>query len=408
MNKAYKYSRFSLIISLIILCFFCQCDFSNTNEDTNELTIGVLLPVTGEGPIQGDAVLAAIEMAVDDLNAFLLQEEDTREISIEFIDTHYDILTYVAGLEFMIDENIKIILTCGTSAEITLLKNLIDTADVILIDHSSTSYSLSVSDKIIRMIPDDELTSDAMVEAMEDAGIEKLITLYRNDIWGTGLNTLISDKFPLNGGTLVEAIPYSARPYNAAVEEKIAFLDSVVQATLTGNLASEIAVELISFEEGIDFMAEASKYAALKEVTWFGSDGLTLNEDLLEDTLAVLFADSVHFASPVFGEPDEEDFRTMKTLIETEVGYTVDPYVLCAYDALWVSALTLLDDDSETIAELKTELLQNFSTHEGICGDIELDANENRIDTHFDFWGLEENSGDYFWIKLYSVLDIGS
>jgi branched-chain amino acid transport system substrate-binding protein len=405
MNKAHKYSRFSLIIPLIILCFFCQCDFGNTNEDTNELTIGVLLPVTGEGPVQGDAVFTTIEMAVDDLNDFLLQEEDTREISIEFIDTHYDILTYVAGLEFMIDENIKIILTCGTSAEITFLKNLVDTADVILIDHSSTSPLLSVSDNIIRMIPDDDLTSDAVISAMEDAEIEKLITLYRNDIWGTGLNTLIDDKFSDGGGTVVETISYNARSINTEIDEKIALLDSIVQVALTDNLPNEIAVKLISFEEGIDIMEEASKYPALMSVKWFGSDGLTLNEDLLNNALVAPFADSVHFASPVFGEPDEAEFRAMKALIETEVGYSVDPYVLCAYDALWVAGLTLLNDKSKTIEAFKSALLLEFSDHEGICGDIELDANENRIDTHFDFWGLEESSGNYSWIKLYSIFD---
>ena len=241
MNKPHKYSLISLIVAVFIICFFCQCDLWNTPEDSDGLTIGVLLPVTGTGPVQGEATLAAIEQALDDLNDQLFDEGDMREVSIEIIDSQFDIEQYIIGLEALIAQDIKVILTCGTSAEIAFIKNVIDTADVILIDHSSTSPSLSVSDKIIRMIPDDDLTSDAMIQAMENTEIEKLITLYRNDIWGTELNTLIEDKFSLGGGTVVETIPYNARILSVEISDKIAMLDSVVQVAFTGSLANEIA-----------------------------------------------------------------------------------------------------------------------------------------------------------------------
>jgi len=70
-KNVYTYS-FKVILSFffITLLFIISCsDDSTNNNDGNIIKIGALMPLTGSGSSAGESMLAAINLAVDDIKS---------------------------------------------------------------------------------------------------------------------------------------------------------------------------------------------------------------------------------------------------------------------------------------------------------------------------------------------------
>lgn len=392
---------FIFMCGIILLLCSCSDDSSPTQQGTESIEIGVLLPITGSGPIQGDVILSAITIARDEFNDELSSSGSEINIELNTIDTQYDLDNYISGLQELSREGIKFIITSTTSAMLSILKSYADTMDVILIEQGSTSPSLAESDHIFRMIPDDNMLAEIISNIYIDEGIEHLVILFRNDIWGADLANLIETHFVNVGGHINDKIAYSAlKPQNELPAAISQLNDQVAQAIGTYG-ADKVAVEFISFEEGIDFFKEAAKYTDLGLVKWYGSDGITLNNDLPYDTTASQFAQKVRFASPLFAEYNSDKYNSVKAAVEADINKPAISLALVAYDALWIAAKTITENPNADKNSLKSKLLDVVSEYEGITGPINFNASEDRTDANYDFWGIELTGDDYYWIKLF-------
>jgi ABC-type branched-subunit amino acid transport system substrate-binding protein len=166
---------------------------------------------------------------------------------------------------------------------------------------------------------------------------------------------------------------------------------------------SKVAIELISFEEGISFLVEASKFEELSRVKWYGSDGAALSAKLLEDPTASRFAANVVWKNTITFAATDIAVRVYWT-VKDRVGYSPDPYSFISYDSLWVLALAIAyaggPEDVDRVADM---ILKVLETYEGATGKIRLNEFGDRAGSDYAIFAPVVVGGKVEWrmVELY-------
>ena len=395
-----------LVYGIIILAFFgnsCSDSSSGPSALPQNLQIGVLLPETGFSPINGTAQKAAVELAVEDVNAYFTGNNLPAHIEAVIMDTQGSIDEESRLFDEMAEQEIPIVICSMTSGSMALIKPQIDAGRIIVLNDVSTSPQLSLDDNLFRLVPDDRYSARVMADFLMESGIEKIVIYYRNDLWGTTLQEEIASAFtaPLKGGIVADSIVYDARLYMVDMDEKMDDLNTSLTQALIGTTADKVAVILISFEEGIEILKRAAAYPALSSVRWFTGDGLGQNMDLLNDAAAAAFAYTVGLQSPLIAETDSDLYRDLRTRIQAKTGLDHYAFAPVIYDAVWLAALTMAEAGSNAgSALIKTVLIQEAEYYEAVTGIIEFNSAGDRSACAYDFWAVDLVHGNYAWVKI--------
>lgn len=401
-----KLSNRILLILLSAAVMACSCSHSGDSiipEIENEvLNIGALLPLTGTGPVDGNAKKAVIELAVEDINRYFEDNSIAKEVAINLIDSENDPLIMSNAISDFETAGINIVLSATTSWELFVIEQVIADAQIVTVNTSSTAPSLAQDDMILRLIPDDTRTAESMALQLRSDGIEQLVILFRNDQWGTDLNTYLSEDFENLGGSVAYSRGFSAREVPESLTDEMDDLNSAVQLLLQTHTTDKIAVVAFTFNEGIDLLRNASEFSDLLSVSWYGSDGMTNNADIFSDSLATYAAAATGFYCPSIAELTTTRYQDILSRAEGNLGYTPYPLAMLMYDALFAAALTLhetgTDADAATVKAKFEDVVKNL---DAVTGDIELNSNGDRINCGFDYWGIKEEGGEFIWYKAF-------
>jgi branched-chain amino acid transport system substrate-binding protein len=291
---------------------------------------------------------------------------------------------------------VKIIISATTSDNLRILKDEVTEQELILIDITSTAAELAVSDNVFRLVPNDNATALAINSNLVSNGIQKLAILYRNDIWGSNLSQTLKNDFESQGGEVIAFLDYDARLPEINMDDAIEELNSRITTALpTG---AQIAVELFSYEEGIDILKKSSSFESLSKICWYGSDGLIKNQNLLQTPDAAEFAATVGIYCPTIGELSTSQFITIQKQIEDRLGYSFQTNAILMVDAVTI-AVQALETAEDGIDNLKNTIFEITENTEGITGDLSLNSSGDRIDCLYDFWGVVKTDTDYNWQK---------
>ncbi len=387
-------------ILLLIGAFLTGCTGSASSPGPPQTAqIGVILPITGNSPINGNAEKAAVEAAVEDVNAYLSRINSTTRVEVVIGDSQSMLDGESVLLDEMRDRKITVVATGMTSESLGILRTQIAANGTIIINEASTSPTLSANDNIFRLVPDDTYSARVMSDLLRENGIEKVIFYYRDDQWGTALTAELTAAFTASGGTVADSIVYSSRAYNADMDEKVLQLDTSVTQALVGTSTSKVAVILLAFEEGIDILKKAAAYPTLSTLKWYTGDGLGQSNDLLKDAAAAAFARTVRLYAPLIAEVNSAAYQQLKARIQAKTGFAPYAFAPVMYDAIWLAALTLAEPGS---AQLKTTLLAKAGGYAAVSGPINLNAAGDRSTCAYDFWAVDFVGGTYQWIKAYS------
>jgi ABC-type branched-subunit amino acid transport system substrate-binding protein len=398
-----KRNAFFLLILWVLLSTGCSGSSSGPAAGQPQtVKISVLLPVTGNSPINGTAQKAAVELAVEDINAYLTGINSSTRIEAVIEDTQGSIDEESRLLDYVRDHGSPIAVCSMTSESLSLLKSQIDDNGTIILNEVSTSPHLSIDDNLFRLVPDDKHTARVMADLLWEKSIEKVIFYYRDDWWGMALKEELTTAFIAKGGTVADSIVYSSRAYTATddMDEKVAQLNASVTQILQVTASSKVAVILISFEEGIDILKKSSDYPALSTLKWYTGDGLGQNGDLLNDATAAAFARQVGLYAPLIAEVDSPAYQNLKTRIQDRTGLPLYSFAPVIYDAVWLAALTLAEGGST--AQLKTTLLakaQTYTAVSAVSGKIGFNSTGDRSTCAYDFWKVDSVGNTYQWVK---------
>lgn len=203
------------------------------------LTIGTLLPETGNLAFLGPPEIAGVNLAVQDINAAGgFNGQDVVLIEGDSGDTTTDIAVQTVTRE--LEQGADAIIGAASSSVSASVIDQITEAGVTMFSPANTSKQFSdYPDEglYFRLGPSDILQGQVLAEVIIEDGNTSLVILNFDDDYGNGLADDLAASFEESGGTVVDRITYDpqAQTFDAEVGE--------------AGAADADAIALIGFEE---------------------------------------------------------------------------------------------------------------------------------------------------------------
>lgn len=401
----------SILILTLILILFYSCTDNNTTEpiDPGEkmvYRIGVLIPMTGAGALNGEQSKASVQYAIDDINKYFSDNNINTVISAVFRDSGTDTAQAMQMMQQFADSGIKIVVGPYSSTVLSHIKDFADANDILLVSHSAVASSLALKgDNVFRMAPSDKWQGKALGDLMKDDSKLIVIPLVRDDVWGKGLYDDVRDVLDVSAIALQTPNFYSPTQTNfSAVVQKI---NSDIEDLQVSFLESEIAVLMITYSEGTEIMRQSSFFEYISSTKFYGGSAFAQNSKLTNNGTAAGTAVTTLLECPIMGfnESYKDKYQPLQQKLRTDLGFEPDIYALTIYDAAYLAGLTLnAVSDTVSINTIKTGYLTQAQSYTGMTGKVEFDTNDDRINVLYDFWSVEDKGATYGW-KTTAVYD---
>jgi ABC-type branched-subunit amino acid transport system substrate-binding protein len=195
----------------------CGDDGGGGGEKTLNLTIGDLVPLTGDLADFGPPGRKAADLAVDQIQAAVKEVGADHTVKIVHEDDQTDAQAGVQAARKLVDaENSTCIAgSWASSVSIPVARSVAIRENVLQISPASTSDEISPLEDdglMNRTSPPDRFQGPALSDAMEDAlgGAQgKTVNIgARNDAYGTGLSDTFSKAWQAKGGRIGERVVY--------------------------------------------------------------------------------------------------------------------------------------------------------------------------------------------------------
>lgn len=357
---------------------------------SGDVQIGAILPITGDLSTHGVEGKLTVEMAVADFNAYLDEETDALwDMGLVVEDTGSNPVNALEKLSSLNAKNIKIVVGPQSSAEIRNIKGYADSNGVLLISPSSTAPSLAISgDNVYRLIPDDTKQAPALSKLFQDRGIDLIIPVWRADAWGDGLAEHTRKSFVKMGGTMDEGIRYN--PELPEFSVSVSLLEEKVSKYSEQYETGQIGILIISFAEVLSIMQSASEHDILDDVAWFGSDGNTQEQKIVDDQIGLDFSQTVRFTTTQVAFSDNPIHHSVKQRAVDALGRVPNAYSFSAYDAVWLAGLSILEADNTNVADLKQALPGVAADYDGAIGNTRLNDAGDLATADYEIWTIRD------------------
>ncbi len=370
-----------------------------TSVAKKKLLIGGLFSLTGNWSTLGQASAAALQLAVEDLNAYFDRVGSKTRVEAIIRDTQLDPSTALRELQDLSASGVRVVLGPQSSAEVEAVKGFAEANDILVLSQSSTAGSLAIAgDNVFRFCPDDDLEGKAIAALMVQDGIRAVVPIWREDPGNIGGHDAVARHFRDLGGTVLDGVGYAPETsdFSAVVSE----LERQVAEAHNQFGEGQVAIHLAAFDEVVSIFHLANSSGILSSVAWYGSDGVALSYALLNDPVASSLASQVDYPNATFGfDPTASPKWTpLLERIEDVDGLGADPFALAVYDAAWVAAKTVaLGENRVDFQFLKRELPDVAGSFFGATGWTALNETGDRRFGNFDFWAIREVDGALRW-----------
>jgi ABC-type branched-subunit amino acid transport system substrate-binding protein len=372
------------------------------------VTLGALLPLTGASSSLGESEDAAIKIAIKNVNEYFSKSNSNTRIGLIIEDTQTNPAASLEKLQDLAAKGIRIVIGPATSAEVQQVTDYADKNGILLVSPSSTAPSLAVpGNNIFRLVPDDTHQAQAISKKMWQDGVRVVVPMWRTDVYGDDLLNATKYNFQLLGGRVVDGVGYIPRTgdFSASLnrinfmiwDQDLRSLSSKIGQAVAQFGADKVGVYLVAFDEVVPIFIEADNQPGLSMVKWYGSDGSALNDKLVRNIEAAMFASKTGFVNPIFGvdNPNSNKFKLVDNQIQQAIGRVPRSYAEVAYDAFWVAALTEnMTGGTKDVNSLKKTFLQISNSYPGITGDTSLNEAGDRQHGDYDFWAIRPNNGN--------------
>lgn len=388
-----------LVVTCIALMFVAGC--KKEEQDFTTVNVGAMFSLTGNWSSLGVPSKAAIEIAVEEINA----DFEARGVPFRFSSTVYDTkLDTSLAKTYMNDAlnaGMRLIIGPQSSAEVGAIKSFADANKMLVVSQGSTASSLAIAnDAIYRYCPGDVIEGGAIATSIYDEGKRGLVVVSRDDVGNIGLQNSVKTAFDAKASTTVEYIT----PYATTTTDYTVLLNDIKSriTTLSATYGdTAVGVYLASFDEAVDIFNQASGDTVLKSVNWYGGDGFIKSNAILSSTAACDFAIATAYYAPEFGLPmsAQSKWQPLTSAILNRCGQQADAYAIAAYDVMWVLARTVEANNGvpADAANLRNSFVAQSAQFNGATGSISLNANGDRSNGSFDYWGLQKVNGVYSW-----------
>jgi len=388
------------ILLAAILLSGCAESTEKATSESEDITIGALLPLTGNLASIGEASQAALVVSSGNINGYFSGLGSGKNVEVIVKDTESNPETALEKLKELHDRGITIVIGPQSSSEAEAVLDYANENGITLLSTASTAPSLAIpDDNLFRLVPDDTKQGMVLATFMNEEGTSAVIPIYVDDVWGNGLVDEIGANFEELNGTMIDGVAYDTETTNFSAE--VESLNEKVVAATSEYEDGKVAVLICSYGEVTDIFALAQNYPALSDVDWYATDGIALNNELITDEDAAAFAATTNIKAAMYGYVRANDlYQVVGPEIEEELGRMPDSYALAAYDALWLATFVDLDSIPENDDSVKLAMKSLTNTYYGVSGWTILDENGDRKYWDYDVWTVNETDGTYQW-ELY-------
>lgn len=390
-------------ITVIIALFYAGGGFNAENDSTTleniglvgDVSIGTLLPLTGDLSSQGEDEKASIQMAANDFNDYLKKNNANWNLKIVYEDSGTNPVIALEKLTSLNAKNIHLVIGPASSSELRNIMGYSNSNGMLLFSHSSTAPSLAIpNDSVYRLTPDDSKQGPAISTLLVNDGIKVIIQVMRADAWGDGLSSSIAESFVEHDGTVAQTIRYN--PESPEFSVTTSLLAKTVSDQIAIHGAENVGIVMIGFSETLQFMQSATEHEILDDVLWYGTDANSKEQKIIEDPIGLKFANKVQFTTTLLSAVDNEIRQDVETRLIQQLGRTPHTYAFSAYDIVWILGLTMFDANSNDVNDLKPIISDIASNYNGALGNTKLNEAGDLDTSNYDIWGIRDNQ----WVVL--------
>lgn len=368
----------------------------------HEVLVGGLLPLSGDFAELGRAHRAAMELAIEDVNRYLAGNAAGVRFAPAIEDTRFDPELALEKVQALRARGVQLMIGPPASAQLAHMKPYVDSADLLVVSHSSTASSLAMpGDNIFRFAPSNELEGVAVSALMWEDGIRAVVPIWREDAGNTDLAEVMRTALTALGGTVLEGVQYGTDTQDFA--ESVSVLRAQVDQAIAEHGAAHVAVYLAAFGEAVQLFAAADGDPVLGSLNWYGGNGTARLEALRGDARAAEFAMRVGFPSAIYG-PDEgarDIWEPLAARVRAGGNIGPDGYALAAYDAVWVVARGYVASGAtQDLEKLKRAFTTAAARHYGATGWTVLNEAGDRRHGDYDFWAVRLEDGVPRWTRV--------
>jgi branched-chain amino acid transport system substrate-binding protein len=390
--------------------------FANTNSEVivppndgkQSVTLGALLPLSGALSSLGESEHAALKIAVKDVNEYFSKTNSNTRVGLIIEDTQTNPAISLEKLKNLAAKGVRIVIGPATSADVQEVEDYADKNGILIISPSSTARSLAVQgDNVFRFVPDDTHQAQAVSRHMWQDGVRVVVPIWRTDVYGNDIVSAVKEDFRMLGGKVLDGIGYIPRTGDFSTslnrinfiiwDQDLRSLSSKVTQAVAQYGADKVGVYLVAFDEVVPIFIEAQNQPVLSMVKWYGSGTSALNNKLVRNIDAAMFAAKTGFVNPIYGVDNNNSykFKLVDNQIQEMIGRVPRSYAEVAYDAFWVAALTEnATAGTKDINSLKKTFLQIADSYTGITGNTSLNEAGYRKYGDYDFWAVKANNGN--------------
>ena len=362
------------------------------------VNIGVVLPATGDLSSHGEDNTIATKLAAEHFNSHLKSIDATWQVKLVVEDSQTDPNVALEKIQSLKSKGIDLILGPETSAELRNVRSYADTNNMLLLSPSSTSPKLAIDDNVFRFVPDDTKQGKVIAKLLQHNDIKVVIPIYRADVWGDGLYESTQESFESLGGMVDEGIRYSPEITTFSSESEL--LSNRVAQYNEEYTVDEIAVLAIGFAETLHLLNFANSYDNLHEVQWFGADGFTNDDTIIDDEIGLGFAQNTRFTATQFSASSNEKYEAVRDHLIEQVGSAPNNYAYSSYDSLWVLGLAIQDTQSLDTAMIKEAMPRVAGDYTGAIGLITFNEFGDLAISDYELWQISDGKwnliGQYY------------
>ena len=200
------------------------CKPNKEARETPSLSIGAVLPLTGDAAQWGVGAQRGIQIAVDEVNA--AGGIHGRKVMVIFEDDQLKPSVGTEAMQKLVTVNKVTVVIGSISSSVTLsIAPIAEKSQVVLISPASTSHDITqAGDFIFRTIPSDIYEGGFMAKyAREKKSYHRIAILSVNAAGTKGMSDAFKETFIAEGGeiTLCELVPQGATDFRATVSKAI-------------------------------------------------------------------------------------------------------------------------------------------------------------------------------------------
>jgi len=348
---------------------------------SGEVTIGLILPLTGDLATHGEENWEGSKLGAIDFNTYLEKLGAGWNLKMVSEDSATSPVIALEKLQVLNAKGIKLVVGPETSSNIRNIKGYSDSNNMLLISCCSSAPALAIpNDSVFRLVPDDSNQGVALAKLIQHEGIEVLVPVWRGDTWGDGLSDATTSSFVKRGGIIDEGVRYN--PESPEFSASTSLLAEKVQGYIDEYGTEKVAVLFLGFAEILQFTQSAHEHDVLDDVRWFGPGANTKEHKLIDDPIGLEFSTNTQFTTVQVAVTKNPIYERVQAHLTEKLGRTPNTFVHSSYDAVWVIGLAMLQTQSTDVSIIKAIIPDIAEHYYGAIGSTKLnEAGEELIHT---------------------------